>query len=136
MGNVKYICFEYLLSSIITKTYDFQFSVYDEGFHINRSGVHSYFSINEIFLNIEEDMLFLVQKAKKEIIGIDDCDLEEIRKAYIILLHYRLTTMFIAENIDKIISLKDFSELEISKPIEIYVGGYMDKMVLIGTLEE
>ena len=131
---VKYICFEFLLSSIITKSYDFQISIYDKDYHIKRNSVEVCFTICEIFEDIDSDLLCLKQRAEKEMFRIMDYELEDIRKAYVTLVHYKLLAIFMTENIKEILNRSHLERIDVLYPLEIYHGWYMDKIIQIDSI--
>lgn len=134
LGKIQYIVAEYLLSSMVTKSYEFQLSVYDETLYIGEP-CSVYWTIPIVFEDVDGDIEELRNAASKEVLRIHDYEFEGVRKSYLILLHYHLMGLFFAEHLKSVIERADKYGLDFEENTEILYGGYMDQMALLDKLK-
>lgn len=133
--EICYLCIEFLLSSIVTRSYDFQISLYDERLHLDPKPCVVYWRPPILFDEVEEDMETILRELKSKVIALRADEVEESRKAYILMCHYLLAEMFVEKYFKDTVLKSNLRELGKGKSLELLYGGYMDKMKLIGRLE-
>lgn len=134
-GDAEYLCIEYLLSSAITKSYDFQISIYDENFHLDSANCATYWSSLIMFDRVDDDMEVLFNNIANKFMELKRYELDEIRRAYISLFHNKLIGLFLIENIKDIVLKSNIPLLNTHGAIQVLYGGFMDQMILIDKIE-
>lgn len=134
--EICYLCVEFLLSSIVTRSYDFQISLYDERLHLDPKLCAVYWRPPILFDEAEEDMEVILRELKLKVIALRPDEAEESRKAYILMFHYLLLEMFMEEYLKDTVLKSGLCELGKGRSVELLYGGYMDNMKLIGRLEQ
>ena len=134
--EICYLCIEFLLSSIVTRSYDFQISLYDERLHLDPKPCVVYWRPPLLFDKAEEDMEDMLRELKSKVIALRADEAEESRKAYLLTVHYLLVEMFVEVYFKDTVLKSGLCELAKGKSVELLYGGYMDKMKLIGRLEQ
>lgn len=80
-NKIKYISITFLYSSIITKSYDFVFGLYDENFYVNENTKLLYLNIDFIFNYFEDDIKFFEKNSK--IIQLQTYELYYLKELHI-----------------------------------------------------
>mgnify|MGYP003378310353 CR=1 FL=1 len=127
--EICYLCIEFLLSSIVTRSYD-------ERLHLDPKPCAVYWRPPMLFDKAEEDMEDMLRELKSKVIALRADEAEESRKAYLLMVHYLLVEMFVEAYFKDTVLKSGLCELAKEKSVELLYGGYMDKMKLIGRLEQ
>ena len=120
-NKIKYISITFLYSSIITKSYDFVFGLYDEKFYVNEDTKLLYLNIDFIFNYFEEDIKFFEKNSK--ISQLQTCELYYLKENYI-KKYYKIAFKIFKDVIKSILKENILNDL-LEKDYKVIFGQYM-----------
>lgn len=133
-GTIQYAVISYLYSSIITKSYDFQISFYDDLLYLDPIESCIYWCPNFIFRYIDEDICFLKKALQATFIRIRDYEIDDIRRRYV-EEYLTLAASLFQNNIVEILKACNIDELKLDDEVQILFGGYIDNLLKIGVIK-
>ena len=132
---IRYVAALYLFSSTITKTYEFQLSLFDERYFLDPTESCVYWCPKWLFSYTEADKVFLTTAAKKEFIRLHTFELDAVWRAYVCGFYYSLAGLFFAEHLKSAAIACELNNLALMGEVDFVFGGYMDQSVKLGTLK-
>ena len=133
-GAVQYVSVSYLLSSTITKSYEFQLSLMSEQYFLDPVESCVYWSPHWLFADIDKEWDILFSKVRKEIIRLHHYELDRIWRSYICGFYYGLTALFAAEHIKAAAISGGLEALRLAEEVSFIYGGVMDQFVRLDVL--
>lgn len=128
--EIQYILLSMLNSSMITKSYEYQMAFYNQELYLDENPIYRYFKLKFLFDFFEEDMGYLKKKLANQIIRLQEYELNEIGKEYI-LNYYSLGTILLQQMAEQSFLLLDMMKEDeisnLSKNAFILFGRYMEK---------
>ena len=131
--DIAYMNICFLRSSVLTESYDFMISLYDDKFYLDKTETHIYFKLDFIFEHINKD----IDEIRKEFLiypAIKKYELKEIRFSY--AQYHFIYAMKIIQKLCEDIGIKShlltFEDLNIKEDFKIIIGGHMEEGLLIG----
>lgn len=129
-GEIRYLCFSFLQSSLLTKSYELRLDAYDEGLFKDLSETCVYWSPSFIFRYFEEDVKFVRIQLRQNIVRIREFEIENFLQDYA-RHYYRIVQRFI-ENQMEDIDLKSYlNGVRCGEGLSVTFGGYYDYSVQI-----
>lgn len=131
-GNIKYIYFSFLRTSIIENTAFYRLDAYDERWFLDKEECFSLWDCDFIFRNLFDHMEEIQTKTGGYARKITPMDINDI-KLIEALKYNTLATEFIKEFIPELIECTPYKEMGKSPDINILAGEFMDRSeVLFG----
>lgn len=131
---VQYVAVSYLLSSTITKSYEFQLSLMSEQYFLDPIESCIYWSPHWLFTDVDKDWNMLFSRVRKEIIRLHPYELDRIWRSYICSFYYGLTALFVAEHIKAAAISGGLEDLRLAKEVSFIYGGIMNQFVQLDGL--
>lgn len=128
---IKYFATSYLLSSVITGSYDFRLALFDDRYYLDQTETSVYWSPRWMFSYIDEDRAALEKAVRQKCVRLQEYELDEAWRAYVHTFYYGLAGFFFAENIKAAAMNSEISELHIEDQIIFLFDGIMDHPVQI-----
>jgi hypothetical protein len=123
--KIKYINIFFLQSSVITKSYDMQISLFDENFYFDNAEISEYWRPLFIMKYFDEDIGYFSELMKKRLPRVQDYEIEELRLKYA-HDYFIVAGKFCKEIIPQILPLPSFEKMQKEDGFKILFGGYMD----------
>lgn len=130
---IKYVAASYLLSSSITKTFEFQLSLLDDQCFFDPVESCTYWTPKWIFETVMSDWDILLRSVKSSVIRLHPYELDFIWRSYICEFYNGLTFLFLAEHLKKAAIEGGLRSLALVNEVFFTCGGYMDRFVQIDT---
>lgn len=130
---IKYVAASYLLSSSITKTFEFQLSLLDDQYFCDPVESCLYWSPKWIFETVTSDWDVLIKAIKARVVRLHPYELDFIWRSYICEFYDGLTFLFFAEHLKNAAIEGDLRSLCLSDEVLFTCGGYMDHFIQIDT---
>ena len=118
------IVIAYLRSSYILNNHEFYIAYYEDEVFVEEEPDHVYFSMYPILKGIDEDLQEIERSLQEKFIRILAWEREEIHRWYMEQIYVRF------QNIMKVV----VGTMRQESGIEMYYGGYMDEVKIIGNL--
>lgn len=131
---VQYVAVSYLLSSTITKSYEFQLSLMSEQYFLDPIESCVYWSPRWLFADVDKDWDVLFNRVRKDIIRLHPYELDQIWRSYICSFYYGLTALFVAEHVKAAAILGGLENLRLAREVSFIYGGIMDQFVQLDVL--
>lgn len=131
---VQYVSTSYLLSSTITKSYEFQISLMSEQYFLDPIESCVYWSPHWLLADVEKDWDVLFSRAQKEIIRLHPYELDRTWRSYICSFYYGLTALFVSEHIKAAAISGGLGDLRLTEEVSFIYGGVMDQFVQLDVL--
>lgn len=134
-GEVGYFVISLLHSSVLTKTYDFRFDLYDKDFYLDKTEICAYWSPCLFFESIEDDIVYFSRVIRGNMVQVTNNELEEFRMEYA----YRFIKMafsYFCENSEQIFHLKEYEEVKKGEEVRVLFGTYLGNTQIIATSRE
>jgi hypothetical protein len=128
---IKYVAASYLLSSSITKTFEFQLSLLDDQYFCDSAESCVYWTPQWIFETVMSDWDILLRTVKAKVIRLHPYELDFIWRSYICEFYNRLTFLFFAEHLKNAAIEGGLRNLSLSDEVLFTYGGYMDHFIQI-----
>lgn len=113
-----YLIISYLRSSIVTRSNDFLFIFYSGEPYVEEEPDQVFWQVEDILRGTEKDMIEIEMILRKKFIRIISCEMESIRREYMIELYAECKKLFQ-------LILSDIKEKE---GIKVYYGEYMGEV--------
>lgn len=122
--EVGSLVISFLRSSYITNSHEFYIAYYEDDLFVKEEPDCIYFSMKPAFYGIEEDWNEIDEDLHKNFIRVFAGEKEEIHRWYMEQIYITLESVMkmAVDNIPK------------SRDIDVYYGGYMEKMKAIGSI--
>ncbi len=122
---ISIIGFFYLNSSILTGSYKYLVSLFDNTFYLDRNEVSISYSPEFMIPFFLSDIHLLEKTIKKQYIRMKEYEMERVK--FLHIQHYHgLMKIILADALDEVKSLPEYNIMKKSaKPLFLY-GGYMD----------
>ena len=133
--TIKYLTASYLLSSTITKSYDFQLALYDNRYYLDPTETSLYWRPQWMFSDIDEDRVALEKAVRQKCVRLQEYELDEVWRSYIHTFYYGLAGFFFAENIKMAAMNGKLTELQTEDQVVFLFDGIMDQPVQIDVWE-
>lgn len=124
-GEIKYIYFSLLRTSILENRGEYRIDLYDENWFLDKEECSINIDLNFIFDSIFKHREELKEKKKEYGKNITDMDIENIMLKEIDKYHI-LAVEFLKGMIEKFIKTSSYSEMKKTEDIMILAGEYMD----------
>ncbi len=128
--EIQYILISMLNSSIVTKSYEYEMAFYDKRFYLDENPICLYFKLKFLFDFFEEDMKDLKKKLEGCVIRLQEYEVNEIGKEYV-LNYYALGTVLLKQMAEQSFlvlgEMKEEVVSSLSKDVVILFGRYMEK---------
>ncbi len=128
--EIQYILISMLNSSIVTKSYEYEMAFYDNRFYLDENPICLYFKLKFLFDFFEEDMKGLKKKLGGCVIRLQEYEVNEIGKEYV-LNYYALGTVLLKQMAEQSFlvlgEMKEEVVSSLSKDVVILFGRYMEK---------
>lgn len=128
--EIQYILISMLNSSIVTKSYEYEMAFYDNRFYLDEKPICLYFKLKFLFDFFEEDMKDLKKKLGGCVIRLQEYEVNEIGKEYV-LNYYALGTVLLKQMAEQSFlvlgEMKEEVVSSLSKDVVILFGRYMEK---------
>lgn len=129
-GEIKYLYISYLRSSLLTKSYDFRIDFYDRNLYLDENPTYIYLSLDFIFYYYNDDILYFIEKLRKNFIRLQQYEIELIEEKYA-FYYYKICAKFFFDLIKEIFHISNFCDMKKEKEIKVIFGEYMDRGILI-----
>ncbi len=126
-GKINFFCLNSLYSSIITETYEFQFSLKNKDLYLDNIETETYWTPSFVFKNINNDMDIVEKIIKYKFDRITAFEISEIKYAYA-LLHSTSALKFIFELVSKIKEQDFFDTVDTEESFDITFSLHMEKV--------
>ncbi len=128
--EIQYILISMLNSSIVTKSYEYEMAFYDKRFYLDENPICLYFKLKFLFDFFEEDMKDLKKKLEGCVIRLQEYEVNEIGKEYV-LNYYALGTVLLKQMVEQSFlvlgEMKEEVVSSLSNDVVILFGRYMEK---------
>lgn len=125
---IKYIVFSVLESSILTKSYDLQIAFYDEKMYLDEEPVYSYWIPSFLFERLDDDMRAYRKQASRMVIRIQEYEIEQITKKYVIN-HYFQVFLLLKGMVHDVLEGQILHYPCIAEDMIVLFGRYMENLV-------
>ena len=130
-GAIRYLVLSHLASSILEGRYLVKLDIYDYRCYADTEEIDAYLALDWLYGFLSEDM----NRIRKELISQrimhpSVCELEQIRYRYVYYYH-AVALKLISKSIPALLELPEFLALNIDTGLEVFFGGYMDKVVAV-----
>ncbi len=132
---IQYVSISYLLSSTITKSYEFQISLMSEHYFLDPIESCVYWSPHWLLADVDKDWDMLFSMVRKEIIRLHPYELDRIWRSYICSFYYGLTAFFVAEHIKAAAISGGLENLRLVDEVSFIYGGIMEQFVQLDILK-
>lgn len=106
-GNVKYILFSHLYSSMFLRSYKIRIDLMDERFYNDTAQAVSYWDAGGIYCLFEEDIQTIRQEVEKKVFRIYEYEVDDIRYLYYPCYH-QLARSFLQAVLEAALPEKNF----------------------------
>ena len=134
-GEIKYIYFSLLRTSLLENKGEFRIDLYDERWFLDKLECSVNINLDFIYTSFFKHMEDLKEKKKEHARSITDMEIEEIMLQESNVYHI-LTVEFFRNFIDELLLVTSFKELKKCEEMKIMAGEFMDAADLIYTKEE
>lgn len=129
-GDIKYIYFSLLRTSLLKNKGEFRIDLYDEKWFLDKSECSIKINLDFIYDSLFKHMEELKENKKKNIRGIRDMEIESIMLKEADKYHV-LAIEFFKNSIEKLLEIPSYKELKKIEDIRIMAGEYMDAAEII-----
>ncbi|MFV0239098.1 MAG: hypothetical protein ACK5H4_03525 [Lacrimispora sphenoides] len=136
-GNVGYILFSHLYSSMFLKQYLIRIDLMDRGFYSDTAQSMSYWDAGNIYHLFEEDVEAIRKELERDFPRIREYETDSIRYAYATYYH-RLAKTFIQAILEEALPEKGFlpEQARLENRVSILFGEYMGEADVLFKLGE
>lgn len=127
--TIKYFSVAYLRSSIITKTYEFQFSLMDKLYFADPVECCAYWGINLLTSHIGAEYAAFLTAMKKNIVQLHAYEVDGLWRAHILKDYNTVMKSFFAKHIKSIAEAAGIGKLSLEDEVLFIFGGYMDRCI-------
>lgn len=120
--KIKYISISFLRSSLITKTYDFVFSLHNKLFYADESYKYLYLNINFIFEYFEKDIKFFIDNNNN--LHLQSYEIYYFQEEYI-KGYYKIAFIIFKDVLKIILNEEIFKNLNKEDDYKVVFGEYM-----------
>lgn len=128
---IKYVAVSYLLSSSITRTFEFQLSLLDDKYFCDPIESCVYWTPKWLFEPVASDWDILLRSVKSKVVRLHPYELDSIWRSYLCEFYNGLAFLFFAEHLKKAAIGGDLGMLALSDEVLFTYGGYMDYFIQI-----
>ena len=129
-GNIKYIYFSFLRTSIMEDTAFYRIDAYDEKWFLDKEECFAMWDAEFIFRNLFDHMKETKTKTGGYARKITPIDIEEIKQCEALKYH-TLTMEFIKEMIPMLIECTPYKDMAKAPDINILAGEFMDRSEVV-----
>lgn len=126
---IKYFSVAYLRSSIITKTYEFQFSLMDKQYFADPIECCEYWGTNLLTSHIEAEYATFLTAMKKNVVQLHAYEVDELWQAHILKDYNKVMKPFFTKHIKNVAEAAEIGKLSLADEVLFVFGGYMDRCV-------
>lgn len=130
---IKYVAASYLLSSSITRSFEFQLSLFDDQYFADPIESCVYWTPKWLFESVASDWDILLRSVKSKVVRLHPYELDFIWRSYICEFYNGLALFFFAEHLKTAAIKEDLKILALSDEVLFTYGGYMDHFIQIDT---
>ncbi|AJG99816.1 hypothetical protein LF65_03253 [Clostridium beijerinckii] len=134
-GEIKYIYFSLLRTSLLENKGEFRIDLYDERWLLDKAECSVNINLDFIYTSLFKHMEELKEKKKEHVRTITDMDIEELMLLESNLYHI-LSVEFLRNVIEELLEVPSYKELKKSEDIKIMAGEFRDEADLIYPKEE
>lgn len=133
-GNVKYILFSHLYSSMFLRDYKIRIDLMDERFYNDMAQTVSYWDAGGIYRLFEDDIRTIRQEVEKKLYRIHEYEVDDIRYLYYPFYH-QLARSFLQAVLETALPERTFlpDQARGEGPLIISFGEYMGKSEILLT---
>ena len=124
---IKYFSVAYLRSSLITKTYEFQFSLMDKLYFADPVECCAYWGNSLLASHIEAEYAAFLTAMKKNIVQLHAYEVDGLWRAHILKDYNTVMKPFFAKHIKSIAEAACIRDLTLENEVLFVFGGYMDR---------
>lgn len=128
---IKYVAASYLLSSSITRSFEFQLSLFDDQYFADPIESCVYWTPKWLFESVASDWDILLRSVKSKVVRLHPYELDSIWRSYLCEFYNGLAFLFFAEHLKKAAIGGGLRMLALSNEIFFAYGGYMDHFIQI-----
>lgn len=128
---IKYVAASYLLSSSITRSFEFQLSLFDDQYFADPIESCVYWTPKWLFESVASDWDILLRSVKSKVVRLHPYELDSIWRSYLCEFYNGLAFLFFAEHLKKAAIGGGLRMLALSNEIFFAYGGYMDYFIQI-----
>ncbi len=129
-GEIKYIYFSLLRTSILENKGEYRIDLYDENWFLDKSDTSINMDLNFIYVPLFDFIKELKEKKTQYGRTITDMDIEDIMLREVYKFHV-LTVEFLKNMVEKFITTSAYEAMEKADGIKILAGEYMDNAEII-----
>lgn len=130
---IKYFSVAYLRSSIITKTYELQFSLLDKSYFADLVECCVYCGVNPLTSHIETKYAAFLTAMKKNVMQLHAYEVDGLWREQILKDCNDVMKPFFAKHIKRIAEVSGIGNLSLADEVLFVFGGYMDRCVRLGS---
>lgn len=127
---LRYLMVSSLLSSAVTRSYEYEFALYDSELYLDPTESCFYWTPGFLFRQVEQDMARFAEQAGRELVRIRAFELEEVRRMYINGFHL-VAGLFLQEVLPDILEQCGLFSLSLEQEFSVHFGTYMEQFVEI-----
>lgn len=129
---LRYLMISSLLSSAVTRSYEYEFAFYDSELYLDPTESCFYWSPEFLFRQVEPDMARFAEQVGRELARVRAFELEEIRRMYINGFHL-VTGLLLQEVLPGILEQSGLFSLALEQEFSVHFGAYMEQFVEIAS---
>ena len=129
-GEIKYIYFSLLRTSILENKGEYRIDLYDENWFLDKQETSINIDLNFVYVPLFDFINELKEKKHEYGRTITDMDIESIMLREILKFHI-LAVEFLRDIVKKFITIPSYENMKKSSDIKILAGEYMDEAEII-----
>lgn len=129
-GRIKYLVFQYLLTSGYTGSYEMAVSLSNSALYLDENMICAYWKPELIYENTDKDMEEVKRRLNRKFIRIEEYELLHIKQK-LLLDDWELFADTLKKMSDEIFGKVIESALLLEDEVQILCGAYMDKLEIV-----
>lgn len=129
-GRIKYLVFQYLLTSGYTGSYEMAVSLSNSALYLDENMIYAYWKPELIYENTDKDMEEVRRRLNRKFIRIEEYELLHIKQK-LLLDDWELFVDTLKKMSGEIFNKVMASTLLLEDEIQILCGAYMDKLEIV-----
>ena len=125
---LRYLVVSSLFSSTVTRSYEYEFALYDSELYLDPTESCFYWAPEFLFRQVEQDMACFAEQAGRELVRIRAFELEEVRRMYVNGFH-PAAGLFLQQVLPNILEQNGLFSLSLEQEFSVHFGIYMEQRV-------
>ena len=130
VGEFKYLAISFLRSLIMEKDYRLRLDLYDASYFLSKVECSGYLELGYIWKYLDGDLEALLGELRECGAKYASYEIDEMKKEYL-MTYVPVIQLFLLENLEAILSIPEFAELQKTADFKIIYGEYLDQTQII-----